>query len=243
MKYLVAAYFWVFTLSFTFVLYLWIAVNQLIMMLTGQELDGRRHHRVATFWGQTVFKLTPGWRIEIDGMENIPKDRDPVVVVANHESMADILALFFLNTQFRWFAKYEIKKFPIVGQVMSWAGYIFIKRGSKASAAAAMKESSNVIRNNISMIFFPEGTRSKDGTLREFKLGAFKLAQDTLVDVLPVAIHGAGIMFPKGSGIPHPSTIKLKILPRVPGPKDEDDLVEYSSRIRDTIMTAHKELV
>src|SRR5690606_21046611 len=112
-----------------------------------QDLDGRRHHRIATFWGKTIIKMVPGWRIEIDGAENIPKDRDPVVIVANHESMADIWALFFLDIQFRWLAKAEIKKIPVVGQAMAWAGYLFIKRGNKTSAAKAMNDAARVIRN------------------------------------------------------------------------------------------------
>ena len=96
------------------------------------------------------------------------------------------------------------------------------------------------------MFFFPEGTRSPDGEVKEFKIGAFKLAKDTQVPVLPIAIHGAGNLMKKGSS--HPSfkaTVRMKVLPKVAAPQasDHDQLETYAEGIRRQIIAAHKSIV
>jgi len=238
-KYFIAVFFWTVSPLITVLLYLFILLNQARIYVMGEPQDGRAHHRVACLWGRTMINMIPVWKIEIEGKEFLPEDHDPVVIVANHESMADIWALFCLGIQFRWFAKDETRKIPVIGQAMRWAGYIFIKRGSRSSAAAALRKSREALDNGLSMIFFPEGTRSKDGKIKDFKLGAFKLAKEAEVDVLPIAIHGAGILFPKGSFLPNPATIRVKVLPRVPVPQDVKDLSGFATHIRDKIIEAH----
>ncbi len=223
-------------------LFVYISYTQIKILLLGLPQDGRPHHDLASIWGKTIIRMIPGWSIKIDGLENIPKDNDAVVIVANHESMADIWAMFFLNVQFRWIAKAEIKKIPVIGTVMRWAGYIFIKRGDRVSTAAALARSKETIDSGISMMFFPEGTRSADGKVKKFKIGAFKLANDSKVDILPIAIHGAGVLFPKGSRVPFPSEIKLKVLPRIAVPEDEEKLAGFADTVRDKIIEAHSEL-
>jgi 1-acyl-sn-glycerol-3-phosphate acyltransferase len=242
-RYLIAAYFWVCSPLMTLGLYIFISLNQIKIRLLNEPQDGRPHHKIAILWGKTIISMIPGWSVTIEGVENIPADRDAVVIVANHESMADIWAMFFLNMQFRWLSKAEVGKIPVIGAVMRLCGYIFIKRGNRASAAAAMEQSKVVIGEGISMMFFPEGTRSVDGKLKDFKLGAFKLATETKADILPVAIHGAGVLFPKGSKVPFPSEIKIKVLPRVPAPDSNENLAGFASTVRDKIAEAHATLI
>lgn len=185
--------------------------------------------------------MMPGWRVEISGQENLPGENEAVVIVANHESMSDIWAMYYLDIQFRWLSKASIFKIPMIGRAMGWSEYIPIARGNRSSHAEAMRQSEDRIRKGIPMFFFPEGTRSEDGTIKEFKIGAFKLAKDTQVHVLPVAIHGAGDLIRKNSS--HPSfkaTVRMKILPQeAPPAKGDDDMEAYAAAIREKIITAH----
>lgn len=171
-------------------------------------------HRVACFWGQSMFYLTPGWNIEVFGRENLTPTNKPVIYVANHQSNADIWAVYFLNRRFSWLSKAEVFKIPMVGQSMRWARYISIDRGNKSSHRKAMRDSIQLLSEGISMFFFPEGTRSKDKKIKEFKIGAFKLAKEADVDIQPLIIKGTGDLLEKGTIVPAGSAgVEMHILP------------------------------
>lgn len=241
------SYFWVAGVSVTFVYYLLCIVIHFASGIRPASLgNGKGVHRIAGLWGRTIIKMMPGWQVEISGWENLPADNEAVVIVANHESMSDIWAMYYLGIQFRWLSKDSVFKIPMVGHAMSWSGYIPITRGNKSSHMEAMRQSEDRIRKGIPMFFFPEGTRSPDGEVKEFKIGAFKLAKDTQVPVLPIAIHGAGNLMKKGSS--HPSfkaTVRMKVLPKVAPPQasDHDHLETYAEGIRRQIIAAHKTIV
>ena len=203
--------------------------------------DGRLGHRIAGIWGRTIFRLIPGWKITIKGEQNLPKADQPTVMVANHESMADIAAMYFLKVQFRWLSKEEVFRYPVIGHAMRIAGYVPVRRGDRNSHAQAMDESANRIRLGLSMFFFPEGTRSETGELRPFKVGAFKLARDTGVPILPIALHGAGQLLRKGTLIPHRAEVKVAILPMV---TDDGtlELEEFAAKVRGIIAEEHRRL-
>jgi len=205
--------------------------------------DGRGPHAFCSIWGRTIIRLTPGWKVTIEGREHLPPDYQPMVMVANHESMSDICAMYYLGAQFRWLSKESVFKIPFVGNAMRWANYVPILRGNRESAAQAMRESALRIRQGLSMFFFPEGTRSLDGVILGFKTGAFKLARDEKVPVLPIAIHGAGNLLPKHSWIPGKAHVRLKILAPMPPPAQSDSSVEaYTELVRARIVTAHDSL-
>jgi 1-acyl-sn-glycerol-3-phosphate acyltransferase len=119
-----------------------------------------------------------------------PDPRRPYVVVANHESFVDILLISHLPWEMKWLSKAEFFKFPLVGWLMRMAGDIRLVRGNKASVAAAMRECEDRLAKRVSVMIFPEGTRSADGQLGPFLRGAFKLAIDRQVPILPLAVHG-----------------------------------------------------
>ena len=133
--------------------------------------------------------LTPLWRFRTSG--TLPDDmRRPYVVVSNHESFVDILLISHLPTEMKWMSKVENLRIPFMGWMMRLARDIPLERGDATSAAKALEASSERLNSNVSVMIFPEGTRSKTGELREFKSGAFRLAIQHQVPILPLAVYG-----------------------------------------------------
>ncbi|MFY7930615.1 MAG: lysophospholipid acyltransferase family protein [Oligoflexus sp.] len=190
-------------------------------------------HWVATLWGRGSILFSPGWSYSVRGKEHLPRNGDkPVVIIANHQSAADILAVYLTGAQFRWLSKHTVFKTPILGPAMRWAGYIPIRRGDKESHNAALRASYSWIRNGVSMVFFPEGTRSENGQLKEFKSGAFRIAVDEKVAILPVVIRGTRGMVQKNTLLPRSAHLHLEILPPVFA-LDNEDAEAFTLRVRD----------
>mgnify|MGYP001813104636 CR=1 FL=1 len=134
-------------------------------------------------------KLNPLWTFKVSG--EMPDDpRRPYVVVANHESFVDILLISHLPFEMKWMSKSEFFKIPFVGWAMRMAGDIRLERGVKKSSAKALLDCRDRLEKNVSVMIFPEGTRSKTGDLQEFKDGAFRVAVQTGLPVLPLAVLG-----------------------------------------------------
>lgn len=172
-------------------------------------------HRIASLWAKMVVKSNPWWKFEISGEENLPSSTTPVVFVANHMSQTDILAVFLTGKNFRWLAKDSLFKIPFLGWAMSMVGYVPVKRGDRRSHVECMQKSKEHLLKGTSMLFFPEGTRSPDGKLQEFKTGAFRLAKEAKVSVVPIAILGSEYMLPKGSSIPRAAKVSIQFLPAI----------------------------
>ncbi len=134
-------------------------------------------------------KLNPVWKFTVTG--TIPSDpRRPYVVVANHESFADILLISHLPFEMKWMSKSEFFKIPFVGWGMQMAGDIRLDRGDKKAGAQALIECRDRLSKRVSVMIFPEGTRSLTGELQEFKDGAFRVAIQTGAPILPLAVLG-----------------------------------------------------
>ncbi len=134
-------------------------------------------------------KLTPLWTFRTSG--DLPDDmRRPYVVVSNHESFVDILLISHLPTEMKWMSKVEILRIPLVGWMMRLARDIPLTRGDAGSRSSALVASRERLDSKVSVMIFPEGTRSKTGELRDFHAGAFKLAIDAQVPILPLAVWG-----------------------------------------------------
>ena len=236
-------YFWTMAAITTTVIFTVLMVWHLLALIRGTAADGRHAHSFASFWGRSMIRLMPGWRCEVEGREYLPADGNAMVIIANHESMSDIWGMYYLGIQFRWLSKDAVFKIPVIGQAMRWANYVPVDRSSRNSGQAAMLESAKRLNQGLSMFFFPEGTRSQDGIIKPFKLGAFKLARDEQVPILPVAIHGASSMLPKHSWVPGKAKIRIKILPPLPPPTEEEDLESCAEKARQIIINAHQQLV
>lgn len=149
--------------------------------------------------------LNPLWTFRTTGTM-ITDPRRPYVVVANHQSFVDILLISHLPWEMKWLSKEQFFKFPFVGWMMRMAGDIRLVRGERHSTMLAIKAMQDRLDKKVSVMIFPEGTRSLDGELKEFKDGAFRLAIDAGVPILPLAVNGAYTALVKGDwrfGVSH----------------------------------------
>lgn len=192
-------------------------------------------HQVASEWGRGILEFTPGWSYELRGKENFPKENEPpVVIVANHLSAVDICALFTTGVQFRWLSKASVFRIPMVGTAMRWAGYVPVTRGQRRSHQEALQASAQWLRDGISMVFFPEGSRSLDGELKPFKTGAFRLADQEKTAILPVAIYGTKDMLAKHSLIPNPAKVIVSALPPI-WKSPHESIETFTEKVRSLI--------
>ena len=172
-------------------------------------------HAQCFWWSDALISLNPYWKLDISGRENIDKNR-AYIIIANHQSLADIVLAYQTKMQFKWVAKESLFKVPFVGWSMSLAKHIKLERGNLGSIKKIYRETSQWLRSGMSVLFFPEGTRNQTGKMGNFNNGAFKLAIKEHVPILPIRIEGTGTAIPKGSWIFTTKTsARLKILPAI----------------------------
>jgi 1-acyl-sn-glycerol-3-phosphate acyltransferase len=157
-------------------------------------------HRQTFWWSDALIAMNPYWEIKASGLENIDPNRT-YVVVANHQSLADIIVLYKTKMQFKWVAKASLFKVPFLGWCLSLAKHIKLSRGKFGSIKKVYRQSAEWLRKGVSVLFFPEGTRSHSDEMGDFQKGAFKLAIKEGVPVLPISITGTRDAIPKGSWI------------------------------------------
>jgi len=153
-------------------------------------------HQFTCFWASIYTWTNPVWRVTIEGRDKI-RSGVAYVMVANHQSLLDILVLFRLFKHFKWVSKIENFRVPCIGWNMSLNRYIKLRRGDKESVDRMMAACEQTLKEGNPIMMFPEGTRSFDGKLKAFKHGAFTLAQRVGVPLLPIVIHGTSEALPK----------------------------------------------
>lgn len=185
----------------------------------GQDISVSVHKEVVR-WARSLVKLT-GSKIEVIGEENIP-DEGPIVFVANHQSNFDIpLLLGYIKRPKGFIAKKETEKMPIVGGWMRFLKCIFMDRTSPRAALKSIKEGISIVKDGYALVIFPEGTRSLDGKLNEFKAGSFKLATKAEAKIIPITIDGSIDIMRKGSSKIKPAHVKLIVSEPVSSTKYE----------------------
>lgn len=163
--------------------------------------------------GPAVARVNPAWRVRISGQENIQAG-EVYVVVANHQSLADIPLIAHLPLDAKWLAKAELLKVPVFGWMMRTVRDIGVDRADRRKAAASLLQCAKFLKQGISIVFFPEGTRSTTGEVLEFNDGPFMLAVRENVTVLPVVVEGTGTALPRASWMFGPTQdIFLRVLP------------------------------
>jgi len=166
-------------------------------------------HYVSKMWSCMNLVLS-GVSVSVAGLENIRKGQ-PYIIMSNHQSSLDIWALIrYTPLQLRWVMKIELRKVPIFGLSCERAGYIYVDRGDSQKAHESLKIAGQKIRNGASIVFFPEGTRSRDGKLLPFKKGGFVIAVEAGVPILPVTITGSLPLLPRKSLKIMPGNIKMR---------------------------------
>ncbi len=172
----------------------------LVLRLVSYPFDRRLRllHLLTCLWASIYTWLMPAWRIRIEGREHVRKNA-AYVVVSNHQSQLDILVAFRLFFHFKWVSKIEMFRVPLIGWNMTFNRYVKLKRGDKESVAKMLRECEMHLDEGSSIFMFPEGTRSPDGEVKAFKLGAFQLARKKKAPILPVVISGTNKALPKYS--------------------------------------------
>jgi len=174
--------------------------------------------RAASIFGVVWARLN-SWAtpmlVKTIGTENIAKTQS-YVIVSNHQSQYDIFVLYgWLGIDFKWVMKIELRKVPVLGIACEKIGHIFIDRSNTEAALRSLNNAKSKIVDGTSVIFFPEGTRSKDGNLGRFKKGAFKMALDLGIPILPVTISGTRAILPTKTIDIFPGRARMTIHPPV----------------------------
>ncbi len=200
---------------------LFVIIHTLVFCLWAMVLSifGSRerlvHFWAARPWAKGILKVC-GIRVRVDGVERV----DPNVAriyMCNHESYLDIFGLLgYLPVDFKFILKQELMKIPFLGFAMKLAGYIPIDRKDPRKAVKSIQAAVDKIRNGASILIFPEGTRTEDGTLQDFKAGGFNLALRAGCDIFPVAIIGSGRLLPKGSFRPKKGSFTIRFGDPIP---------------------------
>ena len=191
-------------------------------------------HRFTCFWASLYTWLNPAWRVHIEGRDKIAPDT-AYVMVANHQSLLDILVLFRLFAHFKWVSKIENFRVPCVGWNMSLNRYIKLRRGDRSSVEEMMRACERTLADGSSIMMFPEGTRSADGRLKAFKPGAFTLAQRMRAPILPIVVEGTAAALPKrGFVLQGHHAIRIRVLDAIPYARFAGESVEsLTAQVRD----------
>jgi len=193
--------------------------------------------------GVTSVKLNPLWRFDVGG-NFVTDPRRPYVAVSNHESYADIFLISHFPWEMKWLSKETMFKIPCMGWMMRMAGDIEIRRGERTSTVQAMKAARDRLAKRVSVMIFPEGTRSRDGELLPFKDGAFRLALEAGVPILPIAVAGTRACMAKGTFRFQKARARARVLPPIEtAGMTLDDLPTLRERTRTLIADARHALV
>lgn len=183
----------------------------LVAVIVSQSFSSRV---VARSWARICAWLTPIF-VSVEGHENA-RPGQSYIIVCNHESQYDILLIYgWLNLDVKWVMKKEVRKIPGIGIGCEKVGHILVDRKDPAQARAAINDALKVLDKGIGILFFPEGTRSRDGRLLPFKKGAFRIAIEQQVPLLPMTVIGTREVLPADSLRIFPGRVKLVIHPPV----------------------------
>ncbi len=235
---------WVWLSSIIFVLLAFPVA--LILWLLSLVFDSRRlmNNQWMVIQGIIVTKMSPFWKVITEGREKID-NKQAYIIIPNHQSMLDIVFFNMLRHRVRWVSKKEVFRTPIIGWEMRMTKYIELIRGNKASVIKMMDECVESVQEGVSVVIFPEGTRSLTGAIGKFKPGAFQLAVKTDKPLLPVLIDGTGEIKPKKGGIifNNRRIVRIRVLdPIFPGQFGTGDPEELALRVHTVMVKAMDEL-
>ena len=204
-----------------------------VWLLTAPFDKGRyRAGRAFRHLAVAQVKLNPLWHFETDGITPV-NPRNPYVAVSNHESYADIFLISHFPWEMKWLSKYEVFKIPMMGWMMRMANDIPLVRGKRESVVSALAGCRDRLAKRVSILIFPEGTRSPTEEMLPFKDGAFRLAVETGVPILPIAIAGTRHCMAKKSLIFRRARAKARVLTPIPTEGlTNDDVPALKEKVR-----------
>ena len=196
---------------------------------------GNSPHKVARVWARSILFVS-GIDVAVNGLSNLGNSTSCVYMV-NHQSNFDIPVLQgFLPVQFRWLAKAELFKIPLLSRGMRGCGYISIDRSNRESAIESLERAAETIKRGTSVLIFPEGTRSADGKIKSFKKGGFVMTIDAGVPIVPVLIYGTWSIMPKKQPLIRPRPVAIEILPAI-------DTTGYNRDTKEALMQKVREVM
>ncbi len=199
------------------------------------DRKGRVVHQYARIWGRVALWAN-GVKVRVEGVREV-EAAGPYIFMANHQGSFDIFALLaHLPFQFKWLAKKELFSIPFFGWTMAAAGYIRIDREGTRETVEAMNKAAEKIRDGMSVVIFPEGSRSPDGRIHEFKKGGFTLAIKSKVPIVPIAICGSREIMPKDRLTATPGEITIRLDRPI-------ETVPYSMKDRKALMERVREAI
>ncbi len=199
-------------------------------------------HTLSTWITDAVFGLS-GIKRKVIGMEHIDPNASYVMVL-NHNSMADIITIYNLPLVFKWVSKKEVYRIPIIGRLLFAHGDIVINRASTKEAMNLVhSKGKEWLSKGASVAIFPEGTRSKDREIHNFKAGAFILAKDAGVPILPIVLDNTDKMMRKGFFMNWSNRITIKVLPPIPAEEvSERSVKEVMAEVHDSMVNTLAEI-
>ena len=194
-------------------------------------------HKLSAWLTATVFIFAPLARRKVEGAENIDPEK-AYVMVLNHQSMVDILSIYNLPLVFKWVSKKEVYRIPLVGRLLLMHGDIVINRASAKEAMQLVhSKGKEWLKKGASVSIFPEGTRSKDGQIHNFKAGAFILAKDAGVPILPIVLDGTDKLIRKGWMINWRNRITIKVLPPISAEEVQNrDIKDVMAQVKEDMV-------
>jgi 1-acyl-sn-glycerol-3-phosphate acyltransferase len=179
------------------------------------DSSGRSGHACARFWSRWSLRMA-GIKLAVSGLELVPSE-GPVIYMGNHQGNFDIHSLTLaIPRTFSWIAKEELFRIPVFGSAMRRAGYIPLDRSDGRKALKSMRMAADRIAAGTSVVIFPEGTRTQNGSLLPFKRGAFLLAARAGVPIVPFTINGSMEINPRNRLELHPGTISVRFAQPIP---------------------------
>lgn len=187
-----------YTIKLVLIVLITLPASLLIMPLGLLDRHGRIAYKISRFWTWGILKIG-GIRLMVKGLEHLDSSRQ-YIFMANHQSNIDIPVLVQSLTKFelRWVAKKELLFVPLFGWAMWASKHIVVDRSNRSTAMGSLRKARERIEGGISVVVFPEGTRSADGRFLPFKRGGFVLAVKTQTPVVPITINGSGTILPRG---------------------------------------------
>ena len=198
MNAIISVFIWVGSGLLTVLLFL--VVFTLTVLLLPFDQKKKITHMQCFWWSDLLINLNPYWSLKTRGLEHID-GKETYVIIANHQSMADIVVLYQTKMQFKWVAKASLFKVPFIGWCLSLIKHIKLLRGDYSSIKEIYHQASRWLQKDMSVLFFPEGTRSGSDEMGQFQNGAFKLAIKEKKPILPICLKGTQEAIPKGSWI------------------------------------------
>lgn len=196
----------------------------------------RTVHEISRAMVYVFFGIPPLWRVKVEGLEHVDRSK-AYVIVLNHQAMTDIPTLYKVPLNFRWVSKREVFRIPFFGLFLRLHGDICIDRGqAKQAMEQLLRKGRMWIGRGVSVAVFPEGTRSKDGTIHRFKAGAFELAREAGVELLPVVLDGTAQLVKANRLFRWRHTLVLSVLEPVTAERiAATDTKELMARVHDAM--------